>query len=499
MKRNLVLVGLVLLLGLLTAALPAAAQVQFESTGGLRKVRAEGRAEIVSAVDLVARTTGTVKAGTSITITYDAEVVNIIDDDNVTCVVTVGTCTVGTDVTVATVGNELTLSFVNDVAFAIDTDSITVSGVRINVADLAAGTTRVGATISVTGDPSGNRVTFTDPDLYVAQVNASIDVDFTEAEKGILTCDPPGAFGLPDWTFKIKVTELFAAALTTEGQEVADSADATEVENGTKLRVQIKGVPLGLEVRYDGTTGATGVLALTEDADDDNPAESDAANSTLTFNFDVTASNTGLAEEITLNFSVADTNNDALALGPATLTASVALTPIDNTTADDPPLYTIISFKTNLKGPENVVGVADCVTNLLFPWVVNVVGYDSGIAIVNTTKDPFGAAVGGAVAQSGTCTLTGYPTDGGAAVTYTSPSVPAGGATTLVASGVTAFQGFAGYVIAVCNFQNGHGFAYITDNFGVGAPSTAQGYVALVIPAPQLDPRTAAEGESLGE
>jgi hypothetical protein len=44
---------------------------------------------------------------------------------------------------------------------------------------------------------------------------------------------------------------------------------------------------------------------------------------------------------------------------------------------------------------------------------------------------------------------------------------------------------FLGYVIAVCNFQYGHGFAFVSD---VGARNLAMGYLALVIPDP---PRSA--------
>jgi len=43
-----------------------------------------------------------------------------------------------------------------------------------------------------------------------------------------------------------------------------------------------------------------------------------------------------------------------------------------------------------------------------------------------------------------------------------------------------AFE-FQGYIIAQCEFQYGHGFAFITDGFG-GIPALAQGYLALVIP-----------------
>ena len=47
----------------------------------------------------------------------------------------------------------------------------------------------------------------------------------------------------------------------------------------------------------------------------------------------------------------------------------------------------------------------------------------------------------------------------------------------------TAAPGFGGYVIAVCNFQYAHGFAFVSD---VGARNLAMGYLALVVPDPSL-------------
>ena len=59
------------------------------------------------------------------------------------------------------------------------------------------------------------------------------------------------------------------------------------------------------------------------------------------------------------------------------------------------------------------------------------------------------------------------------------PSVPSGTVYTAVLSGIGA--GFQGYLIAQCNFQFAHGFAFITD--GVGANGgLSQGYLAGVIP-----------------
>ena len=124
----------------------------------------------------------------------------------------------------------------------------------------------------------------------------------------------------------------------------------------------------------------------------------------------------------------------------------------------------------------NVVAVTLCRTNLLFPYVANVAGFDTGLAISNTSTDPFGTA-----AQQGPCTLNFFGSNAPAAVT--TPSVASGTTYTALASSVS--PNFLGYVIAACNFQYAHGFAFISD---VGARNLAMGYLALVIPDP---PRSA--------
>ena len=132
--------------------------------------------------------------------------------------------------------------------------------------------------------------------------------------------------------------------------------------------------------------------------------------------------------------------------------------------------------------------VAPCTTNLLFPWVLNFANADTGIAISNTSADPYGT-----IPQTGTCTVNLFPTDkttnngvsAGAAVSITTAAVQAGSVWRTSLSGSSTFTGLAGYIIAVCNFQYGHGFAFITDNFP-NSPNAAQGYLALLIPDPRI-------------
>ena len=111
-----------------------------------------------------------------------------------------------------------------------------------------------------------------------------------------------------------------------------------------------------------------------------------------------------------------------------------------------------------------------CTTDLLYPYVVNVNGFDTGLAIANTTTDPFGTTP-----QAGTCTLNFFGTAQPSAP-FTTPSVATGTVYANLAS--TLAPGFDGYMIAVCNFQYAHGFAFISD---VGARNLAMGYLALVM------------------
>jgi len=156
----------------------------------------------------------------------------------------------------------------------------------------------------------------------------------------------------------------------------------------------------------------------------------------------------------------------------------------------------------------NMSAFSQCSTSLLFPFVTNQLGFDTGIAIANTSTDPFTGTdpagnPKGAVSQAGTCSLNFYGTGAPSPANVTTPNVESGKVYTQVLSGVAA--GFQGYMIAQCNFQFAHGFAFVTN--GVGANGgLSQGYLAGVIPdvnqkGRAADPAVAAAagtGETLG-
>jgi len=209
--------------------------------------------------------------------------------------------------------------------------------------------------------------------------------------------------------------------------------------------------------------------------------------------FDLTAEDANNLDQFNIPVFVVTTANSVP--GSATpFTTSVSFAPVGGTAI---PNFVVGSSTTALTGATFNI----CSTSLLFPFVTNQLGFDTGIAISNTSSDPFGT--NGATAQAGTCSLNFYGSGAPSPANVTTPNVPTGTTYTQVLSGVAA--GFQGYLIAQCNFQYAHGFAFITDGVGVNG-GLSQGYLAGIIPdvnqktrgADPLSAAGAGSGETLG-
>ena len=147
--------------------------------------------------------------------------------------------------------------------------------------------------------------------------------------------------------------------------------------------------------------------------------------------------------------------------------------------------------------PLNIIEVVKCACDILFPFVAATSGFDTGIAIANTSLDP-GAAYGfGAVPQQGTVTFFYYGTGANGAQpppSQTSAVVPAGQVLTYVLSsgggaiGTNAngldnrANGFEGYIIAQAGFQFCHAYAFISP-IGGGPTSSgvSEGYLGIIL------------------
>jgi hypothetical protein len=233
---------------------------------------------------------------------------------------------------------------------------------------------------------------------------------------------------------------------------------------------------------------ASGAGSFAWEVFNENPSDIDTASFAVAFAYRP-ANNPGLGTiSINGSFAPISTNNKM----------SFAQALNFNTAGGEIPRFADTSTATT------TASINVCQTNLLFPFITNQAGFDTGIALANTSSDPFGTST-----QAGNCTLYYYGASagGGAAPapqTTTSPiaagTVAAFNLSSGGTNGITPTPGFQGYMIAVCNFRYAHGFAYISD---VGAQKLAHGYLALVLDNASTDTgadsinRTGIQGEGL--
>jgi hypothetical protein len=352
--------------------------------------------------------------------------------------------------------------------------TITIAAVRTNASTILTEGASVTATMSgVSAAPTTNPITFTDPVRTVASlVNPETTVTFN-APIAIATCNP----GTP--TISTTVTERYPASLTTLAQETAFS-NTPVPGSATQVVVVITGVPAGVTVTPTTATPTNGVLPVPLTLTAVSATAVVSTGAAITFTYNVTSSVTGTVEVVTIAFNL---TTIGIVGTPQTVQMQDRLGPIA------PPAVGILRFINNSQGgPTTVATIADCTTRFIFPWVLagGATGYDTGMAIANTTDDDVAFGVGatvGATVQDGTCQLTGYNSGTGATVAATTASVAAGRTAAFLASGLTGWSGFSGYVLGVCNFTNAHAFTFIVNGFGtLAGPNLAEGYLALVVP-----------------
>lgn len=285
-------------------------------------------------------------------------------------------------------------------------------------------------------------------------------------------------------------------------------------DHGTRLIARFTNVPAGVrlfvqtaaDLRIIGPNTVSGSLRLIQaDPNCAGPYSPAAANTagytevtivggTGSACWEVLTTDTTAFERAVINVVVAYKSNTAANLpGLGTSNANGNLAPLSTVATAGGAGVAIPRF-IDTAVSRRIFTINACVTNLLFPFVTNQAGFDTGLAISNTSKDPFGTAV-----QTGACTVNFYGEIAGSDVTlsYPSPSITGGEhfVWTLSNGGaVQATAGFQGYIIAQCAFQYAHGYAFISD---VGVQRIAQGYLALVMDSP-IASRTGSESESLG-
>jgi len=325
---------------------------------------------------------------------------------------------------------------------------------------------------------------------------------------------PLGGTGTPTASFTVNIKELVGSAFKTQAQEGGSYVPAVNPNNigvattGDQVLLTLGNVPaqatvyVPLTITQGGTTlTANNATAVTTPTGVAGLAAFTAVSGVVTIPYTVTVG--GAAAGVTtfpVPVDVIFASNSVAAQGAITVLTSYA--PAAAVTG---PAAAIPTFAVSTATPLNVSAIAICSTTLLFPYVTNATGFETGIAIANTTTDnlkTIPAPGSAATPTNGTCTLNFYgnaaqptatvtPTIG--AYSSTAPTVVPIFANILTS--MVGSSGFSGYAIASCNFQEAHGFAFITDT--TGTFSGTEGYLAVVIPATRGENTTEASTASV--
>jgi hypothetical protein len=379
--------------------------------------------------------------------------------------------------------------------------TVRITNLRANASALGSNAT-IFATVNITGSTT---VPVDNNSLVVADTRPGLVVTVSAAS--YKNCV------VPTTTFSVSFKEGFGSAFrpvgdadvnnTTAGGAYANESgyNPTPLANGTltslssigqatqgtRLMARFSSIPspgVTLSVPTQLTVGANMTLQLVTGTGSDGSGgtvTSGTGTNTVTTIavYEVTAINaTSLATQETVVLPVTVSYAIPGPLGTGQVNGNFAPTSTTFTASASAPEPRFVDSATNA----DAFTVGACRTILLWLFVSNQAGFDTGLAISNTSTDSFGM-----IAQAGACKLYYYGnSSGGPGPTnpQTSTSIASGVVATWVLStggthSIAAAPGFQGYIIADCAFQFAHGYAFISD---VGAQKLAQGYLALIIP-----------------
>jgi len=518
--------------------------VTLSPTGGASFIRQEGMTELLPALTFTCTTGSTATSVANLSI-YMSPAVQItsaaVGSGKVEASATAG----GNVVSGTVIGSSI--SFTGITFPAVGTTTITISNLRVNSSALpSGGAGSLPTPISAQAFVSGTGVTpgpsnapnvayafaglgANSGKIYTtaAETSTSITTGFgvcgnINATSGTGSATPwltNGPGGSAAW---LAINEGFQNAFKVQGEEAGNGPGAVAPNSGTRFKVVFNNVAGGLNiflpqvVQGSATAGGAtiaagaGVPQITLVANETAP--SGAANVTTVATSPASVNTLGLVQ-LTVSGGSATGIYEITGDNPAALdyfAIPIFLQAATNTVTPGPAMtvttglapQSSVGFNPSFSATASSIVTTStltfnaCSTVLLFPFVTNVNGFETGIAISNTTKDPFGVK-----AQSGTCSLNFFASGVSGATNPTAVTAPnlAEGAnqpylagetyafTLTQALGVNAANPatFQGYVIANCNFSLAHGFGYILGGLAPGMPvnpnNTAMGYLAVVL------------------
>jgi hypothetical protein len=299
--------------------------------------------------------------------------------------------------------------------------------------------------------------------------------------------------------FSVRIRENYIDMYRSGAQ--FNSGNVNPANQGVQLLLTFAGIPTGVSLGSCSTTVTSGAVSTTFASG----STITGTNNTVTIEWTTGPSLTSIDDVTFACTSVSAGSSATIPLTPGSITMTATLAPTGNALGSSNSVLTsattgqIPRYANNPlpSPPLTVINITAAQTNFLIPFVVAESGFDTGIAIANTTTDPFGTT-NGARPQNGNITFNIFPRTGSSCVVTPSGSTVGVGLTSagilesgrtysvllselLKVSGSNCPTTATGYIIGVANFPLGHGSSFVTDFKAFTSYSPV-----LIIPPPSL-------------
>ncbi len=395
-----------------------------------------------------------------------------------------------------------------------------ITNIRVDATTVAAGAAGLSPVFAFVSVSPSSAISINNPQNYVGFVSNGLTVTTSGTNPPFLQCVSASAT-----VGSVTFTENFATAFKTQGpsatsailQNVPGQIYYTEsgleipvegglagaADSGTELQTTISNIPAGVTVSVDSSytdtaTGAVATMISPFTSTTGTVAVTDGSESSVTVVWQVVADNPFAIDQLTFNIYASFTGAPG---NPGSPTPNVTASELSGFSPQLPaysvsgPIPEFSSTVNEPTTPTNLFTVTLCQTILLFPYITDYTGFDTGIAISNTSLDnlPVGASP-----QTGACSVNFYGAGGAASTlgtsgvysstvdtTLTNGLIAPGQTWAFALSGIdpgylsTPTYGTVGYAIATCNFQYAHGYSFVSDT---GIRNFAAAYLALIIP-----------------
>lgn len=364
--------------------------------------------------------------------------------------------------------------------------SFRLVGVRTDVnGKTGAQTANVGYSPGSSG--ANNYLLSTTPAQLISSVaagSASPVIGAVSGQQGDGTILVFNNLAVADAKASVVLAEGFASAWKTSTQA---STSALGLANDTGIRITLRNVPPGMTATITPlliTSGNTVTLAAGSGGITTTAYSATTAGSVKTATF--TFGSTDLTKVESIQFNITLNGVPTAATAGNSITADFTFVPVGDAlladaTAGTPTEVGGFPRFSDSAASITVGTIVQATTTMLIPYVAKGFDlYDTGIAISNTTLDPFGGATaGGALPTAGALTLTIYQRGSTTPIVLStatlsasqasgidSGKIPAGGVFTASLSQLlpsSAAADFVGYAFVQADFLNAHGISYLIE------------------------------------